>query len=282
MDQNESLQQILNNQVNSHQELFNAIHQQKNHHQEYDISHQLSDIRELLIQDRLKNCDLYLLETNNPVAIQSNDHIYPRGTKFDNTRHPRFVLACENIFLNKKLSVLDLGCAGGGIVYDFIHRGHNALGLEGSDYSKINQRAEWRIIPDNLKTCDITKPFKIHNKTVNCIAQFDIICMWEVLEHINEEDQFQLFNNIATHLKPEGYFVGSIAMHDDIVNGVSFHPTLHNQDWWKAKFKELGFRFIENGFMTFGDNCRGSGNGIWDSNFKINPEMGFHFIAQKI
>jgi 2-polyprenyl-3-methyl-5-hydroxy-6-metoxy-1,4-benzoquinol methylase len=280
MNHDEALLHIINNQINSHQELYNLITQQKNNHQEYDLTHQLGDIRELLIKNNLQNCDRYELETDFPVAIQSNDHIYPRGTKFDNTRHPRFVRACENAFPNRKLSVLDLGCAGGGIVYDFIHRGHNALGLEGSDYSKINQRAEWRVIPDHLKTCDITKPFKIFNN--KNVAQYDVVCMWEVLEHIHEADQEVLFNNIAMHIKAEGFFIGSIALHDDIADGISFHPTLHSPEWWSDRFEQLGFRFLPSSFMTLGDNCRGVGNGIWDSNFKTNPEMGFHFIAQKI
>jgi hypothetical protein len=39
---------------------------------------------------------------------------------------------------------------------------------------KVNQRAERSTTPDHLKTCDITKPFKIHNKATGNIAQFDI------------------------------------------------------------------------------------------------------------
>jgi SAM-dependent methyltransferase len=242
----------------------------------------MGDIRGTLIKSLIEKSDKYELITDFPVAIQSNDHLHPRGTKYDNTRHPRFVAACEKQFSNKQLSFLDLGCAGGGLVYDFLHRGHHAIGLEGSDFSKINQRAEWRVIPNNLYTCDITKPFLIKNLSKDCNAQFDIISMWEVLEHILEADQPVMFKNIYDHLATGGYFVGSIAMHDDIFEGVSFHPTLHDPIWWKERFKDLGFNLMDNKFLTFGDNCRGVSNGPFDSNFMENPQMGFHFVAQKI
>ena len=38
---------------------------------------------------------------------------------------------------------LDLGCSGGQLVIDYIDRGHLGIGLEGSNYSVINKRANW-------------------------------------------------------------------------------------------------------------------------------------------
>ena len=63
----------------------------------------------------------FRLQTTFPIAADSNDHRFPRGTMSDNTRHPRFVFRCEELFSNG-VSVLDLGCAGGGLVYDFVSR----------------------------------------------------------------------------------------------------------------------------------------------------------------
>jgi SAM-dependent methyltransferase len=281
MDTAQALQQILNNQVNSHRELFNLIAQQKNRQQEYDQSFQISDIRSFLIQEKISKNKKFILETDHPVAIHSNDHIAPWGTMNDDTRSPRFVAACERQ-LKRKLCALDLGCSGGGIVYDFLHRGHNAVGLEGSDFSLKFQRAEWRVIPENLFTCDITKPFFIKEENTNTLAQFDIITMWEVMEHIHEHDLPLMFNNIYKHLKTDGYFIGSIALGDDIVNGISYHPTLHERPWWVEKYKELKFNMLDHSFLNFADYCRGTGNGPLDPNYQTNPEIGFHFIAQKI
>lgn len=281
MDTIEALQLILNNQVNSHRELFNLTAQQKNRQQEYDQSFQISDIRSFLIQEKISKNKKFILKTDHPVAIHSNDHIAPWGTMNDDTRSPRFVAACERQ-LKRKLCALDMGCSGGGIVYDFLHRGHNAVGLEGSDFSLRSQRAEWRVIPENLFTCDITKPFFIEEENTNILAQFDIITMWEVMEHIHEHDLPLMFNNIYRHLKADGYFIGSIALGDDIVNGVSYHPTLHERPWWVKKYKELKFTMLDHPFLDFGDYCRGTGNGPLDPNYRSNPEVGFHFIAQKI
>jgi len=41
---------------------------------------------------------------------------------------------------------MDIRCSGGGLVLDGILKGHFAIGLEGSDYSKKRQRAEWRLM----------------------------------------------------------------------------------------------------------------------------------------
>ena len=64
------------------------------------------------------------------LAADTNDHLFPRGTRNDNTRHPGFVRACE-ASLGGSLRHLDLGCAGGGLIWDFTRRGHASVGVEG-------------------------------------------------------------------------------------------------------------------------------------------------------
>ena len=103
------------------------------------------------------------IKTDHPLAITSDDHLHPRGTMSDNTRHPRFVAAVQER-LGDDLSYLDLGCAGGGLVFDFLMNGFDAYGIEGSDYSQRHQRAFWGIISDRLFTADITKPFRLHER----------------------------------------------------------------------------------------------------------------------
>jgi hypothetical protein len=102
------------------------------------------------------------LETSFPVAFDSPDHLVPHGTAKDNSTNLMFNLKVEKLFknLNRLLKVLDLGCSGGGFVRSCIERGCLAVGLEGSDYSKIHRRAEWPILGDYfLFTSDITRPF---------------------------------------------------------------------------------------------------------------------------
>jgi len=201
------------------------------------------------------------LETSYPVAYESLDHLYPHGTIRDNTRYPRFVEKCETLLApKKKLAFLDLGCSGGGMVLEAALRGHLSIGLEGSDCSKIEQRAEWRLLGDRLQTCDITKPFFLRNSEKE-IQQFDIITAWEVLEHIAEADLLQLFENIRNHLTKGGYFIGSIANWNDIdtESGINWHVTVHPYDWWKKKFLEAGFQIVTEDFAK-ADLARGGYN----------------------
>jgi len=201
------------------------------------------------------------LETDYPVAYESLDHLNPHGTIRDNTRYPRFVEKCETLLAAKKqLAFLDLGCSGGGMVLEAALRGHLSIGLEGSDCSKIEQRAEWRLLGDRLQTCDITKPFFLRNKEKK-IQQFDIITAWEVLEHIAEADLPQLLENIRNHLAKGGYFVGSIANWNDIdaESGINWHITVHPYDWWKKKFMEAGFQIVTENFAK-ADLARGGYN----------------------
>jgi hypothetical protein len=83
----------------------------------------------------LKHNDSIQLKTEHPIAYESDDHLNPYGTAQDNTRNPRFVDKCVRLYKDK-MSFLDLGCSGGGLVFDFALRGYDSIGLEGSDYSK--------------------------------------------------------------------------------------------------------------------------------------------------
>jgi len=226
-----------------------------------------------------------VLETEYPVAYESLDHLYPHGTIRDNTRYPRFVEKCEELLQPKKdLAFLDLGCSGGGMVLEAALRGHLSIGLEGSDCSKKEQRAEWRLLGDRLQTCDITKSFCLRNAQRQ-IQKFDIITAWEVLEHIAETDLPQLFDNIRNHLAEGGYFVGSIANWDDIdpVSGVNWHMTVHPYEWWRQKFVESGFKICTDDFDII-DMARGGYNHpqcYLRPAEKVHTETSFYIAVHK-
>ena len=52
---------------------------------------------------------LITLETENPVAIDSPDHIAPAGTIVDNRTNVDYVNAVKNYF-DRPFKVLDMGC----------------------------------------------------------------------------------------------------------------------------------------------------------------------------
>ena len=221
-----------------------------------------------------------ILESDHKVAADSVDHIRPRGTRNDDTRHPRFIRRCEETF-GRALTVLDLGCAGGGLVFDFLLRDHFAIGLEGSDYSMRAQRAHWRLLPRHLLTCDITKPFGLRHAVTHEPVKFDVISAWEVLEHIPIELLPGLLQNIRSHMSHDGIFAASIATFDDVdpTTQVNYHATVKPRDWWESIFRKYGFEIV-NGLFEPLDFPRGSGNGPRDWSVLANPELGFHLVAK--
>ena len=210
------------------------------------------------------------LETNNPIAYESPDHLNPYGTARDNSTNKKFVEYMADLikseYPHNYLGALDLGCSGGQLVKDFKDLGWMAVGLEGSDFSLKHKRANWaQLANTNLFTCDITKPFQITSH--KSPAKFNLITMWEVLEHIHTNDLPQLFKNITAHMAYGGYFVASTTSTPDIHNGVDLHQTKWIKEQWVhwlacnfPQFKLVEFKLksyqyvrhnIENSILTF-------------------------------
>lgn len=254
-------------------EYFNDKYREVNDHVEYRYNqirwfmlslHNHLDIatQDILISQNFVKKHYIALETEHKVALESNDHLFPFGTKNDNTRYPRFVKKCETLFdFDRELKFLDLGCSGGGMVLDACLRGHIGIGLEGSNYSLINQRAEWRVIPNNLFTYDISKDFRLYDIRNNESVEFDIITAWEVLEHLTEKELNILLKTIYNHLSPDGYFICSISLVDSFSPGsyINLHHTVKPKEWWKEFFEKKSFVIIDNLF-DINDFTRGSGN----------------------
>ena len=186
---------------------------------------------------------LFELRTEHPVALNADDHTHPRGSIQDNSRNPRFNHKLYALLeFRDDISLLDLGCAGGGLVRSFLEDGYVAIGLEGSDVSKKARSGEWDTIPYHLFTCDITKPFQIYIRN-RMPVMFDVVTAWEVFEHIREDDLGPLIENILRHLKPRGYLICSIDMLPDgnPLSGTVYHHTLHSKEWWEKILRNTAF-----------------------------------------
>lgn len=179
--------------------------------------------------------------TQFPVAVRSPDHLHPWGTKNDNSANPRFNQALAELF-GASLSVLDIGCSGGGMVKSFVDQGVFAAGIEGSDYSKERRRAEWATIPDHLFTADAAKPFQVKRDGVRC--RFAAITAWEFLEHIDRHDLVAVSDNIHRHLAPDGLVFGSVSHVGDAPEGVELHQTVEPFSWWETVLWSLGWRIM--------------------------------------
>lgn len=161
---------------------------------------------------------MYKVITDFPVAVDSPDHIYPQGTKnilggpyyeWADGYNP-FVDEVVDYFKKPKLKVLDLGAASGYLVSDFLSRGCQTVGLEGSDWPIVNLVENWNNLHNkNLFTCDISKPFQILESEEQ--AKFDLINAWEVIEHIAPENLSTFADNVYKHLSDDGIFVFSLS-----------------------------------------------------------------------
>jgi SAM-dependent methyltransferase len=225
--------------------------------------------------------DVPALETSHPVAVESNDTRFPRGAKNDNSICPRFNHRLYELLGRRRgLRVLDLGCAGGGFVRSLIDDGNFAVGLEGSEFPKLNQAGEWGTIPHHLHTCDITKPFTLRDAAGRPL-QFDAITAWELMEHIPEDSLPGLLENIDRHLTADGLLLFSIAtfVDKDDALGVVWHVTVKSRAWWVDRFRQAGFAVAEQSTISKDDWLRGAGNcrGDWHE----DQDMGFHLVLRR-
>lgn len=187
--------------------------------------------------------------TNHPVAYESQDHLEPKGAANDNTKNENYVKEVIELFKGK-VSYCDLGCSGGGFVAQFLEQGQVAVGVEGSDYSLKNKRAEWATWPYNLFTADITKPWHFEDESGSKF-KFDVISAYDVMEHIKTEDLDSVIQGIKQNLTPGGLFLASIATFQD----EGYHHTLEEKPWWDKLFAKHGFiDYTSQSIRTYGRN----------------------------
>jgi 2-polyprenyl-3-methyl-5-hydroxy-6-metoxy-1,4-benzoquinol methylase len=214
-----------------------------------------------------------VLRAERDCAYDSPDHLVPWGTRWDRSINGRFN---EKLWLlypkTHVVKVLDLGCSGGDFVKSCIDDGHFAVGIEGSTFSKDHKRSAWAIIPDYLFTCDITRPFELvfQSGSQEQKLNFDVVTSWEVLEHIKEADLPALASNVHAHLSPGGLWIMSVANSEDVRGGLRLHQTVRPREWWRGKFKSLGFELLEQHKSYFARQfVRGA---------RVDNEESFHFV----
>ena len=188
---------------------------------------------------------MFTVDTETTIAIDSPDHIFPHGTANDN--HTSIGLLDElKTKFSGQFSLMDLGCSGGQFIIDAIERGNLAIGLEGSDFSLKNNRANWidKNINNSLFLCDISRDFRV--KFNSEAFQFNCITAWEVLEHIHPDRLSVFLNNIKKHLSPNGIFIGTLCTITDTHkmkdgSDIELHQSVFPQEEWNRVFKHNGF-----------------------------------------
>ena len=187
------------------------------------------------------------IEPFNKIAELSPDHICPVGCINDNFTSYGLINEVLNYFNNAPISMVDLGCAGGQFVADFISRGCTGIGLEGSSHALFGAgNHNWKkYFNKNLFLCDLTAPFQLYQDGQPLLLDF--IHSSEVLEHIHETQLDTVFENVKKHLKPTGICCFQISLVDDIriVDGeqIILHQSVFPAEWWKEKLESHGFSF---------------------------------------
>lgn len=209
------------------------------------------------------------LETKHPVAYESIDHLVPYGAREGSHRNPRFNFKLYKLWpFAKWLNVLDVGCGGGQFVKDCFDAGHLAVGIDGSDYSKLHRRAAWREIPEYLFTCDASKPFQV--KCDGSPMKFDVITTWEFFEHVETQDVDAIINQIKKHLHIDGIWINSINGKSCMAGGREYHQTIQPRKWWVRRFVENGLVELPRLNTYFADQyVSGPRQGYCDGSFHI-------------
>ena len=95
-------------------------------------------------------------------------------------------------FKNKK--ILDLGCGTGEFLNNYYGMGAECSGIDIENNFKIKNKINFKLI--NIEANKFLK---------NCKKKFDVIFLFEFLEHLKEQDKYQLFENLTKNLNKNAY-----------------------------------------------------------------------------
>lgn len=213
-----------------------------------------------------------ILRTDHPLATGSLDYQEPYGVK-ENSSNTQFNTKLYELYKNNSLIILDIGCDGGGFVVQCVKDGHDAVGIDGSDFQLLTPDSNWNKYPNRFFTCDVSKPFYFDEYI------FDVITSWETLEHLDEDGIDTLLETINKYVKQHSLFIGTIACHID----KSYHLTIEQPKWWFNKFNQHRWQYSQNlvdYFDTDWIRRLHKPAKIIDGIIKDNSS-GFHFVCTK-
>jgi SAM-dependent methyltransferase len=126
-------------------------------------------------------------------------------------------------------SVLELGCGGGDLfrhrrclgVKDYLGVDGNPLAVAHSPHIR-GRESHFRLL--NLQ------------QEIDFGACFDIVCSFEVLEHIAEPGLPVLLSTIRRHMGPRSMFLGTASLQEDL----DVHVTVRPRDFWIDVFQRNG------------------------------------------
>ena len=104
------------------------------------------------------------------------------------------------------MTVLDVGCGSGFLLRSVykINNNANGIGLD-IDEAVVHQAK------NNINAWGLADQFKIHHGSISGFSEktgtFDLISLINILYYFNEEDRFDLMNNLCKQLSPDGILI---------------------------------------------------------------------------
>ncbi len=95
-------------------------------------------------------------------------------------------------FKNKK--ILDLGCGTGEFLNNYYGMGAECLGIDIENNFKIKNKINFKLI--NIEANKFLK---------NCKKKFDVVFLFEFLEHLEDQNKHKLFENLKKKLNKNAY-----------------------------------------------------------------------------
>lgn len=148
-----------------------------------------------------------------------------------------YPLACAIVtiardrLMTADVSVLELGCGSGHMRRYLSAFGcHRYLGIDGNPIPFVHSPYILKE-RDHFRLLDLQQPIDLQ-------SIFDVVCTFEVLEHIREDRLDAVLETIRRHLGPTSIFLGTASLQDSM----DVHVTVKPREWWLDRFRGHGLR----------------------------------------
>lgn len=148
----------------------------------------------------------------------------------------RLIVHVMDIFHGADLNIIEAACSKGYFVKTARKAGHNAVGFDLSEYAISKS-----VAPEVTQVHDASRPWPYEKRVA------DIVCGWEFLEHVTEEQSGMVLSEAIKALKPEGelwFKTGIIVPDSHNFAGQEDHDHTHvnmqTREYWERQFESFG------------------------------------------
>ncbi|MEP7104021.1 MAG: class I SAM-dependent methyltransferase [Candidatus Dojkabacteria bacterium] len=175
------------------------------------------------------------VQGKNEISTIYNGEYYEDISNLPNMN--RFIDELYNYFQPKTL--LDVGCGNGPYLREFLKRGVDAQGVDGSDWAKQNALVD----PKYIQVFDLRKKLELGKK-------FDLVICIEVAEHLQAKFASTLVGNMTRHAD-KLFFTAAIPG-----QGGDDHINEQPNEYWIKLFEEQGFEYKKEDTMKMRESLK--------------------------